>query len=111
MVKYLLFTLKMTSVLPQPVAGHVVPGTNGTEIKVLKPWGWQTYTLRAGDITETKFGPPIVKEAAVAPAPEQAKPKAIGDEHHAGLMQKLGALIQQNTTQMSDALPGNRLWR
>ena len=67
--------------------------------------------LRAGDISETKLGPPIKKEAAVAPAPQQAKPKQIGDEQHAGLMQKLGALIQQNTTQMSDALPDNRLWR
>ena len=101
----------MTSVLPQPVAGHVVPGTSTPLIKVLKPWGWQEYTLRAGDISETKLGPPIKKEAAVAPAPEQAKPKQIGDEQHAGLMQKLGALIQQNTTQISDALPGNRLWR
>ena len=101
----------MTSILPQPVPGHIVPGTSTPEIKVLKPWGWQTYMLRAGDISETKFGPPIKKEAAVAPAPEQAKPKPIGDEQHAGLMQKLGALIQQNTTQISDALPGNRLWR
>ena len=102
----------MTSILPQPVAGHVVPGTNTPIIKVLKPWGWQTYTLRAGDISETKFGPPIKKEAAVAPAPQQqAKPKPIGDEQHAGLMQKLGTLIQQNTTQISDALPDDRLWR
>ena len=101
----------MTSILPQPVPGHIVPGTSSPEIKVLKPWGWQTYMLRAGDISETKLGPPIKKEAAVAPAPQQAKPKQIGDEQHSGLMQKLGALIQQNTTQMSDALPDNRLWR
>ena len=95
--------------MPKPVPGHIVPGTSTPLIKVLKPWGWQTYTLRAGDITHTPHGPPIEKEPVVQPAP--AKPKQIGDEHHHGLMAKLSALVQQNTTQMADALPGYRTWR
>ena len=99
----------MSSVMPQAIPGHVVPGTTTPLIKVLKPWGWQTYRLRAGDITETPYGPPIEKEPTVQPAP--AKPKQIGDEHHHGLMAKLSAMISQNTTQISDALPGYRTWR
>ena len=100
---------KMTSLMPKPVAGHVVPGTTSPNIQVLKPWGWQQYILRAGIITETPHGPPIKKEPIAKPAP--VKPKDIGDEGHHAIMQKLGALISQNTTQITDALPASRLWR
>ena len=99
----------MTSFMPKPVPGHVVPGTKSPEIQVLKPWGWQKYTLRAGAITETPHGPPIKKEPVSQPAP--VKPKQIGDEGHHAIMKKLGAMISQNTTQMADALPADRMWR
>ena len=99
----------MTSFIPVPVPGHVVPGTSSKEIQVRKPWGWQTYILRSGDIIERPGGPSIKKEPVAQPAP--VKPKQIGDEQHHGLMQKLGALLQQNVSQMTEAMPSDRLWR
>ena len=103
----------MTSLMPTPVAGHVVPGTKTPQIQVLKPWGWQTYTLRPGVITDTPYGPQIKKEPVVQPAPtETGKPKAIGDETHHGIMSALSSMVQQHTTQkMTDAMPSQRPWR
>ena len=98
----------MTSLMPKPVAGHIVPGTSTPIIKVLKPWGWQTYTLRAGEITDTPYGPPIKPEPVVQPT---VRPKQIGDEQHHGIMGALSALVAQHTTQMTDAMPSNRMWR
>ena len=98
--------------MPKPVEGHVVPGTLKPEIRVLKPWGWQTYTLRAGKISEIPYGPPIKKEPLSLPKPvEQGKPKAIGDEGHHGIMSALTAMVAQHSTQMTKAMPSNRLWR
>ena len=104
----------MTSFIPQPIAGHIVPGTSKPEIDVLKPWGWQQYTVRRGVISEQPYGPPIKKEAVAQPtvaAPETGKPKAIGDEAHHGIMSALSSMVAQHATQMTDAMPSQRLWR
>ena len=103
----------MTSLMPLPVAGDVVPGTNAPFIKVRKPWGWQTYQLQPGRITTTPYGPAIKPEPKSAPAPAQQPagvPKKMGDaQHH--VLHALSALISQNATQMTDAMPSDRLWR
>ena len=100
----------MSSLQPKPVEGHIVPGTSSPFIKEYTPWGWETRRLRAGVISETPYGPPIEKEPTPQPVPTE-KPKQIGDEHHHSIMSAISSLVQQNTTQMSDALPSNRMWR
>ena len=99
----------MSSLMPLPIPGHVVPGAKTQSIQVLKPWGWQTVLLRPGIISDTPWGPPIKPEPVQQPAP--TKPKAIGDEAHHGIMNALYAMVAQHTTQITDALPGNRMWR
>ena len=98
----------MTSLMPQPVPGHIVPGTSEPFIKVLKPWGWETQRLRPGIISETPYGPPIKPEPVHA-APQAPKP--IGDEAHHGIMNALSALVAQHSTQITDAMPTQRPWR
>ena len=99
----------MSTIIPKPVEGHIVPGSSGPFIQVYTPWGWETRRLRAGVISETPYGPAIEKEPTPQPVPQ--KPKQIGDEHHHNIMSAISSLVQQNTTQMADALPSNRLWR
>ena len=96
--------------MSRAVPGHVVPGTSTPIIKVLKPWGWQSFTLRAGNIVDEPNGPPIHPEPVSTPTPV-AKPKQLGEEGHHGIMNALTALVQQHTTQMVDAMPSDRLWR
>ena len=95
--------------MPKPVEGHIVPGPSTPFIQVIKPWGWETQMLRAGIISDQKWGPPIKPEPVVQP--EAAKPKQIGDEHKGKIMDALSALVAQHTTQITDALPGDRQWR
>ena len=101
----------MTSLLPKPVEGDIVPGTSTPYIQVYQPWGWETHRLRAGTISTTPYGPPIEKDPAPQPAPPTEKPKMIGDEHHHSIMSAISSLVQQHTSQISEALPGDRLWR
>ena len=100
----------MTSLLPKPVEGHIVPGTSSPFIQVYTPTGWETRRLRAGTISTTPYGPQIEKEPEPQPIPTQ-KPKQIGDEHHHNIMSAISSLVQQNTSQMAEALPADRLWR
>ena len=99
----------MSSLIPQPVPGHVVPGPSNNLIQMLKPWGWQTLQLRPGIISDTPWGPPIKPEPVSTPAP--VKPKQIGDEQHHGIMNALSAIVAQSASQITDALPSNRQWR
>ena len=98
----------MTSLMPQPVPGHIVPGTSQPYIQVMKPWGWETQRIRPGIISETHYGPPIKPEPVVQAKPQP--PKAMGDEHH-GMLNALSALVAQHSTQVVDAMPTERLWR
>ena len=96
--------------MPKAIPGHVVPGPSDPFIKVRKPGrGWVTYRLQFNHLTDTPYGPPIKPEPVFQPAP--VKPKAIGDESHHAVMHALSALVAQHTTQITDALPGDRLWR
>ena len=99
----------MTSLMPHPVPGHIVPGTSEPFIKVLKPWGWETQRIRPGIISETPYGPPIKPEPVAQPTPQPPKP--IGEEAHHGIMQKLSAMVAQHSTQIVDAMPSQRPWR
>ena len=128
----------MTTLIPHPVAGHVVPGTSAPFIQVMKPWGWETFQVRPGYITTTPGGPPVQPEPKAQPAPvqpQQHQPKQIGDEHHMGIMHALAKLrrgggkgpqpIQfgapgtpatkpqkkQPMSKITEALPGDRSWR
>ena len=99
----------MSSLIPQPIPGEVVPGPKNNLIQMLKPWGWQKLQLRPGIISDTPWGPPIEPEPVAKPAP--VKPKQIGDEQHHGIMNALTALVAQNASQITEALPSNRQWR
>ena len=96
--------------MPKPVEGDIVPGTSSPFIQEYTPWGWETRRLRAGTISTTPYGPQIEKEPTPQPVPTQ-KPKQIGDEHHSNIMSAISSLVQQNTSQMAEALPGDRLCR
>ena len=111
----------MTSVIPQPIPGHIVPGTTSPFIKVLKPWGWENIRINPGVITTRPYGPPVKKEPKAQPAPtpnqpQQApakiigQPKQIGDEHAMGIIHALSRMAQR-TSKITEALPSDRDWR
>ena len=86
----------MTSLVPIPVTGHVVPG--------------DPTPLRRKWITNEPYGPPIKEQPVVEPSTGQ--PKKHGDEQHNEVMGQLQKIIvKQQATQMQDALPGFRDWR
>ena len=92
----------MTSLMPVAIAGHIVPGK-------VDPF------LRFSFVTNKPYGPPAKIQHRPAAAPQ--KPRDLGDEGH---QQLLGAIkgigagtakVQQQATQIADALPGFRDWR
>ena len=99
----------MSSLIPLPIPGEVVPGPQNNLTRMLKPWGWQTLQLRRGVLSDTPWGPPIEPEPVSTPTP--VKPKQIGDEQHHGIMKALSAMVAQHATQITDALPSDRGWR
>ena len=87
----------MTSLLPQVIEGHVVPGVINPAIT--RKW-----------ITSEPYGPPIKQTPVVQPATKP--PLKLGDEQHQdvmGALQKI--MVQQKSTQMTEAIPGFRDWR
>ena len=86
----------MTSLIPQVITGHVVPG-DPTPL----PRKW---------ITSEPYGPPIKQEPV--PQPTQGPPKKLGDEQHHEVMGQLQQIVaQQKASQIQEALPGTRDWR
>ena len=87
----------MTSLIPQVITGHVVPG-DPTPI----PRKW---------ITNEPYGPPIKQEPVQQPTQGPPK-KGLGEEQHHEVMGQLNKiLVQQKSTQIQEALPGFRDWR
>ena len=87
----------MTSLMPVATPGWPYPGK-------IEPWYQFSY------ITERPFGKRKKFEQYVSAVPQ--KPRPTGDERHTQLLSAIKNInVKQQATQITDALPDNRLWR
>ena len=105
----------MTTNLGYVVPGHIVPGTSDNTIQIYTPEGWETHRIQRGVISASPYGPPIRPEPRVGPVPIPKtslpptipaigqKPKPLEDISRLGIFHAL--------QKMTEALPGDRLWR
>ena len=86
----------MSRLMPSPITGHIVPGVINPNLQY--------------DFTTSNHHAPIKKEIHAQPPP--APIKNLGDERHHELISAIkGLKVDQNVTQIQQALPQHRDWR